>query len=152
MVREDLVEWIYRLASGKRENDPVCAQICTEIENGEEEPGKLATGYCIDRVLVDEQKAWSRFYTLTRYQCNPSLAVSELRQGAPWLVECEYDSVEEQARRCLAVRKYIVSNASISPGAVTGPCFGTEAFVRRPSHPAYHEYKKQKYKRESNGE
>lgn len=154
MVREELVEWIYRLASRQRENDPICAQVCTEIETGEAEPGRLATGYCIDRVLVDESKAWAGFYTITRYCQNPRLAIAQLRCQAPWLPECEFDSVEEQARKCLAVRRYIVSTASVSSKAPSGPCIssGTASNAPRGRHPVYTEYLRSRYRRESNGD
>lgn len=151
MVREDLVEWIHRLASRERENNPVCAQICTEIETGEAEPGKLSTGFCIDRVLADEQKAWSRFYSITRYCQNSGLALQEIRNGAPWLKECDFDSVEEQAHKCIAVRKYIVSHASILAGAVTGPCFGTPITAAE-RHPVYKQWLSDRYRKASNGE
>lgn len=152
MVARDLVEWIYRLASSERENNPVCAQICIEVENGEEEPGKLATGYCIDRLLVDESKAWSGFYAISRYCQNSGLALAELRRKAPWVPECDFDSVEEQARKCIAVRKYIVSHASILAGTSTGPCFDLGESNARGRHPVYQQYLRDQYRKASDGE
>lgn len=153
MDRTDLVQWIYRLASSKRQNDAVCAQICTEIEKGEKEVGRLSTGYCIDRVLVDEQKAWARFFSVNRYCQNPGLALAEIRHGAPWMPECDFDSVEEQAHKCIATRRYIVSTASLSSGATTGPCISLPPVLTAAErHPVYRQWLADRYRRASNGE
>lgn len=160
MVGEDLVKWIYRLASSERKVNSVCAQICTEIEKGEKEPGRLATGFCIDRLLAYEQKAWAGFYSITRHCRQVGLALTQIRRDAPWLKECDFDSVEESARRCIALRKYFVSSTPLLAGQVTGTCNGSgqlslsgfEEGRVHGRHPVYQQWLRDKYNRESNGE